>query len=64
MKTLKKIAKIYGVILVVYWSIAGIMSLFSFGYDMAYASSKREILDDAKRRFLPQWWRCYRKAES
>lgn len=56
MKTLKKIAKIYGVILVVYWSIAGIMSLFSFGYDMAYATSKKEILEDAKRRFLPQWW--------
>lgn len=56
MKTLKKIGKIYGIFLLVYWSIAGIMALFSFGYDSVYAANKKEILEDAKRRFLPQWW--------
>ena len=54
MKTLKKIAKIYGIICVIYWSIAGIMALASYGWDSAFAMSKDEIKEDFKRRFLPQ----------
>lgn len=56
MKTLKKIGKIYGIFLLVYWSIAGIMALFSFGYDSFYAMDKTDLVEDLKRRFLPRYW--------
>lgn len=54
MKTLKKIGKIYAIILVAYWSIAGIMALGSAGWNWGGSSFNPRVLkEECKKRFLP-----------
>jgi hypothetical protein len=54
MKTLKKIGKIYGIFLVIYWSIAGIMALGSAGWNWGASSFDRRVFKaEFKKRFLP-----------
>ena len=54
MKVLKTIVKAYGIFLVVYWSIAGIMSLGSAGWNWGYNGFDNRVLKaELKRRFLP-----------
>ena len=54
MKILKKVLKGYGIFLVIYWSVAGIMALGSAGWNWGYNNFDDEVLDkEMKKRFLP-----------
>ena len=54
MKILKKVLTGYGIILVIYWSIAGLMALSNAGANWGRSGFDDEVLSkELSKRFLP-----------
>lgn len=54
MNTLKKIGKIYAIVLVIYWCVAGVMALGGAGWNWGLSDFDRRVLkSELKKRFLP-----------